>query len=77
MARISDYHLVDPTAVEVNPSHVICKGQCPRCKVFWSERPDQSCDCFVPGSQADDRPKAWEMQVRRVVMEVIAETLSS
>lgn len=65
-----DYRLVDPTDKQVTESHVICQGRCPKCKVLWSERPDFSCDCFSPESQAD-RKQAWQMAVRQAVMEVV------
>jgi hypothetical protein len=71
MAQTAEYQLVDPTDVEVNESHVICKGQCPRCKVFWSEREDQSCACFSPDARVVDKRQAFEMNVRQTVMSVI------
>lgn len=63
-------HLIDPTAEEVNPSHIVCYGQCPKCRAFWSTRTDQSCDCFSPDSQ-DDKRQQWQLFVRRTVMDVI------
>ena len=64
-SQMAEYGLVDPTSVEIGPSHVICRGQCPRCLVFWSQRPASTCDCFFPGSQGDDARNEWEMKVRQ------------
>lgn len=50
---MAEYHLVDPTTAEVNAAHAIANGQCPVCRVFWSERPDKTCDCFFLGSHTD------------------------
>jgi hypothetical protein len=68
--------LIDPTEVAVNDGHFACKGQCPRCKVLWSKRPDCSCDCFSLGSQGRV-PIAWQVRARRVIMEVVRKELNS
>lgn len=68
---MAEYYLVDPTEVEVSPCHVVIRGQCPRCKAFWSEREDQSCDCPVSEEQADGNLDEWELWARRKLIEVI------
>ena len=65
---MAKYQLVDLTTHEVVPGHFVCKGQCPVCKVYWSERKDQSCDCFSsPNAKRED----WEMDIRRAVIQAI------
>ena len=66
------YQVADPTTRKVTESHAIIYGQCPVCKVYWSQRPDKSCGCFSPDPPADP-DRAWLMHVRRVVMQVMQE----